>query len=151
LNQFCMLGGELYLRLGTVLKPTLDLVLHGSSGDRCVIVGEGWEAVKECSDSRCGTCRRITLTCSDPFAVAAPKTRLQVLALRQGPMRHHPHHESPPGVKDRRRADQTSSRSARKQASRAALGHEERDASWRVRGGRVQKGARSAPPVENLR
>src|SRR5438094_7585964 len=85
-----MLGGELYLRLGTVLKPTLDLVLHGSSGDRCVIVGEGWEAVKECSDSRCGTCRRITLTCSDLFAVAAPKTRLQVLALRQGPMRRHP-------------------------------------------------------------
>src|SRR5947199_6426487 len=95
-----MLGGELYLRLGTVLKPTLDLVLHGSSGDRCVIVGEGWEAVKECSDSRCGTCRRITgapiappmqwVTSSDPFAVAAPKTRLQVLALRQGPMRRHP-------------------------------------------------------------
>jgi len=64
-----------------------------------VIVGEGWEAVKECSDSIVGSCRRITLTCSDPFAVAAPKTRLQALPLRQGPMRHHPHRESPPGEK----------------------------------------------------
>src|SRR5437016_14188812 len=99
-----MLGGKLYLRLRTVLKPTLDLLLHGSSGDRCVIVGEGWEAVKECSDSPCGTCRRISLMCSDPFAVAAPKTRLQVLPLRQGPMRHHPHRESPQWVKHRRRA-----------------------------------------------
>src|SRR5438128_11070934 len=77
-----MLGGELYLRLGTVLKPTLDLVLHGSSGDRCVIVGEGWEAVKECSDSRCGTCRRAALIsslreaqasrCGDQGAHSAP-------------------------------------------------------------------------------
>ena len=32
LDQFRMLSCELYLRLGTVLKPTLDLLLHGSSG-----------------------------------------------------------------------------------------------------------------------
>src|SRR5438309_8278909 len=43
------------------------------------------------ADSRkVGTCRRITLTCSGPFAVAAPTTRLKALPLRQGPMRRHP-------------------------------------------------------------
>ena len=39
------------------------------------------------------------------------------------------------------------SRPARKQASRAALRHEEKDASWRVQGGRVDKTLRSPPPV----
>ena len=33
------------------------------------------------------------------------------------------------------------------QASRALLRQEERDASWRVRGGRVQKMSRSVPPA----
>src|SRR5712691_8607187 len=31
-----------------------------------------------------------TLTCSWPFAVAAPQTRLQSIPLRQGPARRHP-------------------------------------------------------------
>jgi hypothetical protein len=35
------------------------------------------------------------------------------------------------------------------QASRAPLRHEERDASWRVRGGRVQKSARLRPPASH--
>src|SRR5207253_4454969 len=133
---FCMLGGELYLRLGTVLKPTLDLVLHGSSGDRCVIVGEGWEAVKECSDSWCGACRRITLTCSDPFGVAAPKTRLHVLPLRQGPMRHHPHHESPPGRKKEQDGFCLPGR-ARASKSRAARAPLVKGRYWPTRGRRV--------------
>src|SRR5207253_5153381 len=63
-----MLGGELYLRLRTVLKPTLDLMLHGSSGDRCVIVGEGWEAVKECSDSF------VALVFEQPRRASAPRS-----------------------------------------------------------------------------
>ena len=34
-----------------------------------------------------GSCRRVTLTCSDGFAVEAPQTRLCRLALRLGPAR----------------------------------------------------------------
>src|SRR2546426_183486 len=37
-----------------------------------------------------GSCRRITLTCSDGFPVAAPRTRVYRLPLRQGPMRRPP-------------------------------------------------------------
>src|SRR2546425_2635423 len=37
-----------------------------------------------------GSCRRITLTCSGGFPVAAPPTQVYRLPLRQGPIRRHP-------------------------------------------------------------
>src|SRR2546430_8365898 len=37
-----------------------------------------------------GACRRVTLTCSGGFPVAAPQTQVCRLPLRQGPTRRHP-------------------------------------------------------------
>src|SRR2546428_5997497 len=42
------------------------------------------------SPAALGSCRRVTLTCSDGFPVAAPQTQVCRLPLRQGPTRRHP-------------------------------------------------------------
>src|SRR5207249_12007217 len=49
--------------------------------------------VAESRGTRCslrGSCPRISRTCSDRFAVAAPQTRLYALPLRSGPIWRHP-------------------------------------------------------------